>query len=110
MRKVSYREVKGSSRRDGAGLAQQPHDLTLIGVSFQRLLGEHAAAVHLHFEHSAGGLDELDLRLREGLADLGRQTGGPWLVVSDDAEFDGDAHTSRISTLDTPRHTADLAR
>jgi|ERR1051325_9461266 hypothetical protein len=94
----------------GAGLPQQPYHLTLVGVPLQRLLGKHPAAVHLDFEHAAGGLDELDLGVREGLADLGRQTGSPWLVVSNDAEFDRDSHASRISTLDTPRHTSDLAR
>ncbi len=61
-------------------------------MALQRLLREHAAAIHLHLEHAARRLDELDLRLRKSLADLGRQTGGPRLIVSDDAEFDGHAH------------------
>jgi hypothetical protein len=79
-------------------------------MPLQRLLRKHPAAVHFDLENAAGRLDELDLRLRKGLADLGRQTGGPGLIVSDDAEFDRDAHEARISTLDTPRHTSDLAR
>jgi hypothetical protein len=79
-------------------------------VALQRLLREYAATIDLYLEHAARGLDELDFRLGKGLADLGRQTGSPWLIVSDDAEFDRYAHDSRISTLDTPRHTSDLAR
>src|SRR6266705_2842132 len=49
-------------------------------------------AVHFDVEDPAGGLDELDLRVREGAADLGRQTGGPRFVVSNDAVLDGYAH------------------
>jgi hypothetical protein len=81
-------------------------------VPAQGFLGKKAVSVDVHLEHAAGGFDELDLCLRKCLADLGRQTGGPWLVVSDDAEFDGYAHTVsvRIAALDTPRHTAELAR
>jgi hypothetical protein len=94
----------------GASVPQQPDDLTLVGMALQRLLREHPAAIHLYFEHAARRLDELDLRCRKGLTDLGRQTGSPGLIVSDDAEFDRHAHDSRISTLDTPRHTSDLAR
>lgn len=49
-------------------------------------------AVEIHFEHTAGGLHQPDLSVRVGIPDFGRQTGGPWLVVSDDAEFDRDGH------------------
>ena len=76
----------------GAGLPQQPDHLALVGMAFQRLLREYAAAVYFHLKHAARRLDELDLSLRKGLADLGRQTGSPWLVVSDDAEFDCHSH------------------
>jgi hypothetical protein len=79
-------------------------------VAFHRLLGEDAVAVYLHFEDPAGGFDKLDLGIREGATDLGRQTGGPGLVISDDAEFDSDSHRPTIAALDTPRHTAELAR
>jgi hypothetical protein len=79
-------------------------------VPLQRFLRKHPSAVHFHLEDAAGRFDELDFRVRKGLADLGRQTGGPGLIVSDDAEFNGDAHGGTISTLDTPRHTPDLAR
>ncbi len=94
----------------GPGLLEQPNHLALVGMALQRLLREYAAAIHLYLEHAARRLDELDLRLGKGFADLGRQTGSPWLIVSDNAEFDRHAHDSRISTLDTLRHTSDLAR
>src|SRR5438874_269176 len=47
----------------------------------------------------ARGLDQLDVRVRVGLANFGRQTGGPRLVVSDDTIFDGDAHRLGASGL-----------
>ena len=87
---MSYLEVTGGLA--GVGLPQQSDHLTLVGMPLQRLLGEHTAAIHLHLEHAARRLDELDLCLRKGLADLGRQTGSPGLIVSDDAEFDCHAH------------------
>jgi hypothetical protein len=62
-------------------------------VTPEGFLGEYPAPVDLDFEHAARGLDQLDVRVRVGLADFGRQTGGPRLVVSDDTVFDGDAHT-----------------
>jgi len=66
-------------------------------VAFQGLLGEEQAAVGFDFEDAAGGFDELHFRIRERVADLGRQTGGPWLIVSDDAVFDRDSHGINIS-------------
>lgn len=67
-------------------------------------------AVDLHLEDPAGGFDQLDLGVGVGAPDFGRQTGGPRLVVSDDAEFDGHAHRPTIAALDTLRYTAELAR
>ena len=88
----------------------QTDDLARLRVAAQSLLGENAPSVHFDLERASRGLDQLDLGGGEFLANLGRQTGGPGLIVSDDAEFDRDAHDARISTLDTPRHTSDLAR
>jgi hypothetical protein len=76
----------------GTRLAQQPHDFTGLGVSLEGLLGEEGTPIHLDFKYPARRLDQLDFRLRERRPNLGRQTGGPWLVVSDDAELDGHAH------------------
>ena len=56
------------------------------------LLGKNDAAVHLHLEDAAGGLDELHFRVGKRVANLGRQTGGPRFVVSDDAVLDRDLH------------------
>jgi len=61
-------------------------------VSAHGLFGEYALALHFDVEDPAGGLDELDLRVRKGAADLGRQTGGPGFVVSNDAVLNGYAH------------------
>src|SRR5213080_5031289 len=69
------------------------------GVAPDGLLGEHAAPIDLDFEHAARGLNQLDVRVRVGLTNFGRQTGGPRLVVSDDTVFDGDAHTLGASGL-----------
>jgi len=74
------------------GFLDEADDFARCRVSAECLLGEHALAVHLDLEDAAGGLDELDLRVRKGAADLGRQTGGPGFVVSNDAVFDGYTH------------------
>lgn len=80
------------SLRSGDCLANQPQDLARLGVTFGRFLGEHAFPVDGHFEDTTRGLNQPNLSMGVGIAQLGRQTGGPWLVVSDDAEFDGDGH------------------
>ena len=56
------------------------------------LLREDPAPIHLHLERTAGRLDQFHVGVRVDLADLGRQTGGPGLVVSDDAVFDRNSH------------------
>jgi hypothetical protein len=63
-----------------------------IGVAAQRLLREHQVAVYGDFEHATGGLDELDLGVGVGFLHLGRQPGGPWFVVSNDAVLDRNLH------------------
>lgn len=73
-------------------MLDEAHDFTRLGVAFRALLGKDDAAVHFHLERTAGGLDELHFRVREGVANLGRQTGGPRFVVSDDAELDRHLH------------------
>lgn len=55
-------------------------------------LGKDEHAVPADFEHSPTPLQELDGCVRICLANLGRQTGGPGFVVSNDAVTDGDMH------------------
>ena len=61
-------------------------------MALGRFLGEHTLSVDTHFKDTTGRLYQLDLSVGVAIAYLGRQTGGPWFVVSDDAEFDGDGH------------------
>ena len=61
-------------------------------MAAEHLLGKGDATVHVDLEHAARGLDQLDLGVRVCVTNLGRQTGSPGFVVSDDAEFDGNAH------------------
>jgi hypothetical protein len=56
-----------------------------------RLLKDRLAIAH-DLEPTAARRHHLDLRGRELLANRGRQTDGPWLVVSDRAVFDRDPH------------------
>jgi hypothetical protein len=56
------------------------------------LLREDEDAVALHVEDAAASLEKVDLRVGVARADLGSQTGGPRLVVSDDAISDRDVH------------------
>src|SRR4029077_11670107 len=44
------------------------------------------------------------------LLHLGRQTGGPRLVVSNEAVSNRELHPGSLATLDTPRHTPEFAR
>jgi hypothetical protein len=61
-------------------------------VATQGTLGEHQAAIYRDLEHATGRLDQAYIRIRKRLLELGRQTGGPGLIASDDAEFDSDLH------------------
>jgi len=71
-------------------------DLARLGVATQRPLGEHQLPLDAHLEGAAGGLDQLDVGRRPRLLELGRQTGGPWLVASNDAVFDRDVHGGAV--------------
>jgi hypothetical protein len=58
-----------------------------------RLL-EYGLSISHHLEPAAARRDQLDLGVRIRVANRGRQTGGPGFVVSNDAEFDRNAHGS----------------
>ena len=79
--------------RVGAGCpANQPQHFTGFGMPLGGFLGEDPTSVDVDLEDAARRLDQPHVSVREGIAELGRQTGGPRLVVSDDAVFDGDGH------------------
>jgi hypothetical protein len=73
-------------------LLHQLHDFAGLGVASHRFLGEHTTPVDLDLEHAARRLDQFYVGVGVGLANLGRQTGSPGLIVSNDAEFDRHAH------------------
>lgn len=56
------------------------------------LLGKDEISIHNHLEDTPPGLDERHFDVGPFLLELGHQTGGPGLVVSDDAVFDRDCH------------------
>ena len=62
----------------------------------ERPLGKHEHAVFRHLKDATTPLEDLDRRLGIRLSDLGRQTGGPWFVVSNDAIADRDVHGFRM--------------
>jgi methyl-accepting chemotaxis protein len=70
----------------------QSGHLALVGVPSQPQLREDHGAVDGHLERAAGRLDEPNVRVWVPLLQLGRQTGGPRIVVSDDAILDADDH------------------
>lgn len=72
--------------------SQQRYDLAGVRVSPGLLLRKDERAIALHLEYPTAPLEEIDSRIGESRVDLGRQTGGPWFVVSDDAVSDGDVH------------------
>jgi hypothetical protein len=68
------------------------HDLSRLGVAAERALGKDEIAVHRDLEHAAGRRHQAELRVREQLLQLSRQTGGSRLIVSDDTILYDDAH------------------
>ena len=83
--------------------SEDPHHLTRLGVPPRGLFGEDHLAVHRHVEHSARRRDQPDVGIRERLLQLGRQTGGPRLVVSDDAVGDGGDHAAFLPVVGSAR-------
>jgi hypothetical protein len=81
----------GPSGFPGAGL-DQPQHFAGLGVAPQGQLGEYELPVDCHLEGAAGAFHQPNPGIGEALPDLGRQTGSPRLVVSDDAVLDRDLH------------------
>lgn len=71
-------------------------DLPGLGVTPQGSLGKDQLAVEFDLEGASGRIKQLDVTVRVRLSQLGRQTGGFGLVVSDDAVFDRDFHSILI--------------
>ena len=67
-------------------------DFARRGVPAERLFGKQLAPVDFDLKDAPGGLNQPHFSLRVRPADLGRQTGGPGLVVSNDAVFNRHAH------------------
>jgi hypothetical protein len=72
-------------------LTQGGDDLGGVGEAAVAVLGEDQPAVGDDVEDAAIALQELRLDA-ERLPDVGRQTGGPWQIVSAYAVLDGDLH------------------
>ncbi len=77
-------------RRAAGG--QERHHLAGGCVTMQLPLREDQHAVARHLEDAATSLEQIDPGFGVPFANLGRQTDGPWFVVSDDAIADGDVH------------------
>jgi hypothetical protein len=58
----------------------------------ERALREHEHAIPGDFEYATTPLHQLDGSVWKCISNLGRQTGGPGLVISNDAVADRDVH------------------
>ena len=72
----------------------QANDLAGLRVPSERDLAEDGPAVDDDLEPAARRLEQLDGGVRILGPELGRQTGGPRIVASDDAVFDRDVHAA----------------
>jgi hypothetical protein len=78
--------------RSPGWLLHESKDFAGFGVAAERSLGKDLATVDFDFEHPTRRLDELYVGLRVRFPNLGRQTGGSGLVVSNDTVFDRHTH------------------
>jgi hypothetical protein len=81
------------ARWRGSRLSQELDDLARPGVSTRFRLLEHRRAIAMDLESSAARRQQLNVRIRPLGVKLGRQTDGPWFVVSKRAVFDRDRHS-----------------
>ena len=86
-----------TERRNSGRGPEKCDNLALLGMPPQPGLFINWSAVLEHLEPAAGTGHQCDLRGRKLTRKLGRQTGGPWLVVSNRAVFDGNLHWARRS-------------
>jgi hypothetical protein len=78
-------------RRSGCACVDRLDDLVVLGEATFIVSREDDRAIDLDVEDAAAALDENGLDAGPSLQ-LGRQTGGPWKVVSDAAVRDRDLH------------------
>jgi hypothetical protein len=71
--------------------ANQPEHLAVVRKAPRGSLGKHQLSVDGDLEHAAVGGDQLAIGT-QAIRELGRQTGGPRLVVSLAAVFDSNFH------------------
>ena len=76
------------------GSSDKGEDLTRPRVPSQLGFLEHRRVVDGHLESPAPRRHQFNVGIRDLLANGGRQTDGTGFVVSNDAEFDLDAHGS----------------
>lgn len=79
---------------------EQSNNLTRFGVALEFRLLKHRDSVTHNLEAAAGRSDELQLGVRKFALELGRQTGGPGLVVSNATVLDGDFHSRLVLMVD----------
>ena len=82
------------------GCPNQLHHLARLGVSLYLPFREDGRAVDTHLEHAPAALEQGDGGTELPL-ELGRQTGGAGLVVSNHAVEDLDAHRRPHGSLKT---------
>ena len=71
---------------------QEIQDLPGPGMPAQGELREDHRTVDAYLESTSRAMDQLDRHLGKLRLDLGRQTSGPGLVVSDDTILNSDLH------------------
>ncbi len=62
----------------------------------QALLGKYELAINRHFEQTTRGFNQVHLGIRVFTGNLGRQTGGPRFVVSDNAILDRNVQSNLL--------------
>jgi hypothetical protein len=71
---------------------EQPEDFSRFCVTAFPGLRKHQFPVHRHIENASGGFHHHSFHVGEFPPQLGRQTGGPGFIVSNDAILDGHFH------------------
>jgi hypothetical protein len=73
-------------------LIHEGHHFAGLGVTTKLLFRENELPVYRDFEQPTRRFDEPDIGVRKPRSNLGRQTGGPRFIVSDDAILNRNSH------------------